>query len=120
MTPFAVPPIWNPGPVSLADFGYNPNTDALDLKLAGMRIKEATEVKTTEFRQDDFILTCWQYRPGPGFFPHVLPWATISVWDIDCATPAASRDRGFRAGFQGRDEDIPAFYEIVAGVRPVM
>jgi hypothetical protein len=119
MTPFSVPPIWNPGPISLADFGYNPNADALDLKLTDTRIKEATEVKTRESRLDDLVLTCWQYRPGPNFFPHVLPWATMSVWDIDCRTPAASRYKGFRASFQGREQDIPAFYEIVTGVRPV-
>jgi hypothetical protein len=119
MTPFPVPPIWEPGPVSWADFGYNPGAAALDSRLTAMIMKEATEVRTREFRLDGIVLTCWQYRPGPDFFPHFRWWGASSFWDIDCRAPAASRDDGFSASFGGREQDIPAFYEIVASVHPV-
>jgi hypothetical protein len=119
MTPFPVPLIWSPGPISLADFGYNRNEGAPDPRSRGIFMSGATEIKAREFRLGDGVLTCLQYRPGPNFDPHYRWWGSGSVWYINCGISAASRDSGFHASFAGREQDIPAFYEIVAGVRPV-
>jgi hypothetical protein len=70
------------------------------------------------FRLGNIAFTCWQYvhhdrygvRSGPS-------GAKPLWWNIDCETPVDVRQHNLYAWFEGREEDIPAFYKIIEGVR---
>jgi hypothetical protein len=69
-----------------------------------------------EFRVSGVVLGCLQFgfdAEGRPAGPWTLPWY------IRCGTGADVRERNLYASFAGREEDIPMFYEIVAGVRAV-
>jgi acyl-CoA synthetase (AMP-forming)/AMP-acid ligase II len=44
---------------------------------------------------------------------------TEPLWSIDCGTPPGVGTRNMYAWFVGREQDIPAFYRIIEGVRLV-
>lgn len=76
----------------------------------------AAQVLRREFRLNDTTLTCWQYR-------YRAPLGSSGTeplwWHIYCETPVDVYENNLYAWFVGREEDIPAFYGIIQGVKPV-
>jgi hypothetical protein len=69
-----------------------------------------------EFRSADIALTCWQYRP----VSHSPYWQGHSFGlTVNCEAASPVHGEYFYAQFGGREEDLPAFYHIIAGVQPV-
>jgi hypothetical protein len=116
LTPFAVSPFWiDQPPASLMTFGSSPDANSFDFAGQAART-ESSEVVSREFRLGESTLTCLQYRqrifylgwPGPGL-----------LWNVDCETPPTAHGPSFHARFEGFEDDLRAFYQIIEGVTPV-
>ena len=65
-----------------------------------------------DFRLGGVGFTCWQY-------PAYRNW-TGALWlSIHCLTPVDVRQYNLYASFDGREEDVPLFYRILEGVKPI-
>jgi hypothetical protein len=80
--------------------------------------QEATEVLDRKFLIGEGLLNCRQYIPRSGRGP-VWPFGAGPIWEVDCDTPLNVHLQNFYASFYGRQQDIPAFYEIIQGVTRV-
>lgn len=91
------------------NFDFNQN-------YSGMQLAGSVYELSREFRLNDVTLTCRQYRwrvPVGSFITEPF-W-----WRIVCKTPVNVREQNLYAWFVGSEEDIPTFYKIIQGVKPV-
>jgi hypothetical protein len=120
--PFSMMPLWDSSlRFSIMTFGSaGPDVFGFEAKLAEDERTGATRGVEREFRLDTVALSCWQFVPARGrgvsFAFAYLSWP---YYEVDCWTAADVRPEGFWASFQGRESDLPLFYEVVAGVTPV-
>jgi hypothetical protein len=116
MTPFLVPPFWlTVQRLSLFTFGSNPDANTFNVGMKEVTGKDAPQIR--EFRLGDVALTCWQYRPQQRYFEY---WPESGFFlNVECETPAATRQQNFYARFYGREQDLGTFYQIIKGVTPV-
>jgi hypothetical protein len=115
VTPFLVPPFWNrQQPISDVTFGSVPNAAVLQTEWFKERYGTATEIRG--FRLGGIELTCWQYRSP--YRSENWPYNAL-VWHVYCATPVSAGPHSFDATFDGRDEDLGSFYQIIEGVTPI-
>jgi len=106
---------WNPSQISAQIvFGsIDPNADfQLSQRLADRLRAGAREQLRRDFQLGGVAFTCWQYRNPRRHFAR--EW-----WNIDCQTPAEVRQWNLYVQFFGREEVIPAFYRMIAGLTPV-
>ena len=87
--------------------GYSLEATVDDAKARGVDLR----VLTRKFSVGSAELTCWQFRP----YSHPDP----SGWSVFCGTSANIPLNDFSATFDGREEELSTFYEIIAGVKPV-
>jgi hypothetical protein len=114
MTPFLVPPFWNrQQPISDVTFGAAPN-GVFATERSEARYGSAIQIRG--FRLGGIELTCRQYRLP--YRSEIWPYHEL-VWHVDCATSASAGPRAFEATFDGRDEDLGSFYQIIEGVTPI-
>ena len=69
------------------------------------------QVLSRKFSVGTSELTCWQFRP----YSH----PDAAGWSVFCRTTANIPRNDFSATFDGREEELNTFYEIVAGIRPL-
>jgi hypothetical protein len=122
---FGVTPFWDRAQAfSLMNFGsIQPNADTFEFnhEMRQARRGGVTQVLSREFRLGQIPLLCWQYvSPSRKGVPlSNLLYAKGPYWEITCETPIDVHQQNFYASFDGREEDIPAFYKVIEGVTPV-
>jgi len=118
---FGVTPFWNRKPAfsSLMSFSSWTDVDTIDYVYAKEAVREgATQVVHRQFMLGGLPLSCWQYLPTKNVFRNPL-LVGGSIWTVNCETPPRVRQRNLYASFYGMESDIPAFYKVIEGVRPV-
>ena len=78
-----------------------------DAKTRGVDLR----VLSRKFNVGEAELTCWQFRP---YSP-----PDAAGWSVFCRTTANIPRNDFSATFEGREEELDTFYEIVGGIRPL-
>ena len=88
--------------------------------MADMKRIGASQAVKREFRLDTVALTCWQFIParprGVSFGYAYLPWP---YYEVNCRTAPDVRQYNLWASFDGRESDLPLFYDVIAGVTPL-
>lgn len=87
--------------------GYSLEATVDDAKTKGVDLR----VLTRKFGVGSAELTCWQFRP---YSPRGL-----AGWSVFCRTTANIPRNDFSATFNGREEELNTFYDIVGGIRPL-
>ena len=112
---FGMTPFWDREPLfSLMTFAnYNFRSE-----FRQTRRRWAAQLLRKDYRLGDVPLTCWQYEAPDDKFPRRQFLGAGPYWEVVCETPAVNR-LSFQATYLGQGDDIPAFYKIIEGVRPV-
>ncbi|HLK64928.1 MAG TPA: hypothetical protein VKU19_15910 [Bryobacteraceae bacterium] len=106
--------IWPVNPrTSLLQFATRADGSIVDVQASAHEWMGVT--RTKEFHLGDRTLACWQYHPERNVW---FPKGPIAV-NVRCELDAASNGPSFHATFDGREEDVATFYQILQGVRLV-
>lgn len=121
---FGVTPFWDSKQLSSEMHFGSVNPDAgtfeFNARYTALRRTGAAQELRKEFRLGDVAFTCWQYVHPYRYATRVGPSSTEPLWwNVDCGTPVDVRQQNLYAWFLGREEDIPSFYRIIEGVKPV-
>lgn len=107
---FGMTPFWNREPLfSLMTFGYGMSGPG--------RPRWVPQVLRKDYRLGDVALTCWQYQAPDS--PRRWLFGAGPHWEVDCETPGEAPQQKFFAAYFGQGDDLPTFYKIIEGVRPV-
>ncbi len=115
---FAVTTFWDPETALLSSmrFWERTDVDSSTPDYAGLAVRDAaTQVIRRDFGMGDLVVSCRQYVPRRNMFRMEVG----TMWRVDCQTPATVRQPSFHASIYGREGDIPGFYKVIEGVRPV-
>lgn len=72
-----------------------------------------------EFQLNSTLLTCWQYTPPKREDFQSWLFGTGPHREVTCQTSLDLQYPAFHASFYGREDDLAAFYSVLAAVRPV-
>lgn len=110
ITPFGQKPLL----LSFAEFRSDPGNIAFDDErfAEGRRWDHATQLSTSEFVAGDMKFVCWRYLAPRGGLPPLS-----GNWVVQCASPEGGHFHNFKAYFEGRSEDISAFFSVLRQVR---
>jgi len=112
---FGLTPFWQkPLLLSLATFRSDPGSISFgDERFEEeRRWNDASQLSTSEFMVGDIRFVCWQYLALRGGLPPLS-----GNWVVQCASPGGGHLHEFTAYFNGRKEDIPAFFSVLRRVR---
>jgi hypothetical protein len=80
----------------------------------------AVQESRREFQLGGVAFTCRQQVDRHYYGYWIGPASSEPLqWYIRCGTPVDMRERNLYAWFVGRKEDVPVFYKIIEGVKPV-
>lgn len=117
VTPFLFAPYWGrPEPYSVMIFGSDPSGHSATHHERLGRAQMATDPISKELILGSVSVTCSQYQPRPEYRGHVSPYAFFN-WSVVCSTPSTAPHH-FYAHFDGFEEDLGVFYQIVKDIRP--
>ena len=121
MKRFGITPFWDgERRFSLMNFVSTNGPLSSGLQNGDWMPRDASQLSTRKLRANDVGFTCRQYlrQPRRPFVFGIGPlYANGPFWEINCQAAAGGYKQVLDASFFGREEDIPEFYSIIAGVR---
>ena len=123
---YGVTPFWGKKEaVSMMAFeSTSPDTETIELNHTEGQLERegAIQVTNRDFRVGNVPLTCWQYHPKyyRGFQYWMSPaYDNRTYWESSCETPVVERARNLHALFQGRKQDLSAFYDVIQKITQI-
>jgi hypothetical protein len=123
---YGVTPFWGKKEaVSMMSFVTSPpDSETIEFNhTEGQSKREgAIQVSERDFRVGNVPLTCWQYHPKyyRGFqYWMTPPYDNRSYWESFCETPLVEHARNLHAFFNGRKQDLNAFYDVIQKITQI-